>query len=102
MSLQTICIDCKQVATTRQGRCHPCYQTHHHRRDQQPERIRRHGISQRLRNTVYRRDNYTCVHCGRTNDLTLGHIKPAIHGGSETIENLRTECRTCNSKAGAR
>ncbi len=102
VTLRGICLDCKQAATTRQGRCHPCYLTHERSRNTQPERKRRQRIPERLRNTIYRRDNYTCVHCGRTDDLTLGHIKPAIHGGKETMENLRTECRTCNSRAGAR
>lgn len=55
-----------------------------------------------LREAVYERDGYACVECGATDDLSLDHIHPWSLGGPDTFENLRTLCRPCNSRKGAR
>lgn len=55
-----------------------------------------------LRALVYERDEFTCQLCGATDDLTLDHIIPWSHGGSDTITNLRVLCRSCNSSRGNR
>jgi hypothetical protein len=55
-----------------------------------------------VRTTIYRRDGYRCVECGSTDDLTLDHIHPWSRGGSDHPSNLRTLCRSCNSRKGAR
>lgn len=59
-------------------------------------------ISDRVRRFVYKRDNHRCVECGATENLSLDHIYPYSRGGSDSHENLRTLCRSCNSKKGAR
>lgn len=64
-------------------------------------RGRRH-ISDVLRMAVYERDGFTCLHCGGTENLSLDHIHPYSRGGEDTIENLQTLCRSCNSRKGAR
>lgn len=54
---------------------------------------------------VLRRDNFTCKHCSRqlSRDLLeVDHIVPKALGGSNSIENLQTLCRTCNRRKGAR
>lgn len=59
-------------------------------------------IDPELRATVYERDEFECRFCGSTEDLTLDHIHPWSKGGQDTLENLQTLCRTCNSKKGVR
>lgn len=55
-----------------------------------------------LRRAVYARDGHACLHCGTTESLSLDHIHPYSLGGQDTLENLQTLCRRCNSRKGAR
>lgn len=50
-----------------------------------------------LRRQVWERDGFRCKLCGADKDLTVDHVKPESLGGSLTIENLQTLCRSCNS-----
>ncbi|MBM4900843.1 HNH endonuclease [Vibrio parahaemolyticus] len=60
---------------------------------------------------IYERDNFTCQYCGWSgaNDfeswnrgwLTIDHIKPRKHGGTDEHDNLVVACHTCNSVKGA-
>jgi hypothetical protein len=59
-------------------------------------------IPSEIRLTVYDRDGHQCVLCGATDRLSLDHIHPWSLGGPDTIENLQTLCRPCNSRKGAR
>lgn len=77
------------------------------------------------RREVFRRDAFTCFNCeirpeepplaydgrstvwvqfpnGAWTELTLDHIVPESLGGPFTLDNLRTACRPCNVKRGAR
>jgi hypothetical protein len=73
---------------------------------QRPMPTRRAGarayIPRAVRHLVYERDEYRCVHCGDTEQLSLDHIIPWALGGGDDPENLRTLCRQCNSRKGAR
>ena len=60
------------------------------------------NIPERLRQAVYTRDGFACVECSSTDDLTLDHIHPWSRGGEDTYDNLRTLCRSCNARKGAR
>lgn len=62
--------------------------------------IRRQTISEELRNQIFERDNYRCVKCGKTANLTVDHIIPFSAGGKTEETNLQTLCRSCNSKKG--
>lgn len=64
-------------------------------------RSRRH-ISDAIRHAVYARDGHACLHCGATSRLSLDHIYPYSLGGEDTLDNLQTLCRPCNSRKGAR
>lgn len=64
--------------------------------------VNRMKISEELRNETYKRDNYRCVECGNNDYLTLDHIIPFSKGGKTEKDNLRTLCRSCNSKKGNR
>ena len=63
---------------------------------------RKRGLPKKLKIIVHQRDNYACVMCKRTDDLSVDHIIPEIEGGSDEIDNLQILCRSCNSKKGKR
>lgn len=53
---------------------------------------------------VFQRDFFTCVYCGfdgRLFDswmqLSVDHIRPQQAGGDNSLENLATACKACNS-----
>lgn len=73
----------------------------HWQRGIDPEK-KRPPILLALREAVYERDGHACLHCGALDGLSLDHIHPYSLGGSDTIDNLQTLCRSCNSKKGAR
>lgn len=62
---------------------------------------RRQAIDPAVRLSIYERDNYACVLCGSTEQLSIDHIVPFSAGGSDAVENLRTLCIPCNSRRGA-
>ncbi|WP_255585745.1 HNH endonuclease [Tsukamurella strandjordii] len=55
-----------------------------------------------LRNSIKRRDNYTCQICSLSMAtepnllLEIDHIIPVSRGGVSTPENLQTLCWRCN------
>ncbi len=54
-------------------------------------------IPAKLRREVYERDQYQCVRCGSTENLTVDHKwLPAIRGGNISLANLQTLCQPCN------
>lgn len=57
-------------------------------------------VTQRRRVRVLVRDGNQCLACGATEDLTLDHIKHKSKGGGDEDSNLRTLCRSCNSRRG--
>lgn len=59
-------------------------------------------IPRPLRSQVYDRDGWKCVECESPDHLTLDHIFPYSLGGEDTLENLQTLCRSCNSRKGSR
>jgi hypothetical protein len=67
-----------------------------------PRDTYRRPIPEGLRLAVYDRDGWTCLHCGASEPLSLDHIHPYSMGGPDTIDNLQTLCRPCNSRKGAR
>ena len=62
----------------------------------------RNHITRAVRMEVYERDGFACVECSSPDDLSLDHIWPWSKGGSDELENLRTLCRPCNSRKGAK
>ena len=58
-----------------------------------------------LRQTVFKRDNYTCRYCGASGpevQLHADHVYPESKGGETTIDNLVTACKKCNIKKQAK
>lgn len=58
---------------------------------------RRSAIPDWMRQHVYERDRHRCLACGSTENLSLDHIIHFSAGGEDTVKNLRTLCRSCNS-----
>lgn len=58
------------------------------------------GVSDARRDEVFQRDGHRCVSCGTSANLTIDHRKPRSHGGDNSLENLQTLCRGCNSRKG--
>lgn len=67
-----------------------------------PKRKTNRNPSWRLVFLVYRKNNFSCVACGRSpvthpgTILHVDHIKPWSKGGETTIDNLQTLCLHCN------
>ena len=55
---------------------------------------------QRLRWFIFKRDNYTCQYCGRTNlrHPNCHHIRPLGYGGNNHSSNLITVCDRCHKE----
>ena len=59
-------------------------------------------ITDKLRYTVLKRDNFKCTACGASPakdpsiELHVDHIIPWSKGGETIIENLQTLCSRCN------
>ena len=73
--------------------------------DWQPEHYkhaRADVIPETIRWAVWNRDEFCCVHCGTSYNLTLDHIIPQKQGGKTEADNLQTLCRCCNSTKGSR
>lgn len=54
------------------------------------------------RHNIMRRDQYQCLYCGSTKNLTLDHLIPKSRGGNSSWTNLATACMRCNTKKGDR
>lgn len=52
---------------------------------------------------IFKKAGYKCSHCGESDPakLTIDHIIPQIHGGSDHPDNLQSLCQSCNSRKGA-
>lgn len=59
---------------------------------------RNYRVSEKTRNEIFNRDENKCTKCGATDFLTIDHIYPRNLGGLSDKDNLRTLCRSCNSK----
>jgi 5-methylcytosine-specific restriction endonuclease McrA len=98
-----VCVSCSGLYTRPSsgdvGRCTDCAESY---RRSQPTTAQK-GLGskwQRLAREQVR--NYpSCWYCGATTDLTVDHIKPRALGGT-VADGLRTACRPCNSRRGAR
>ena len=63
------------------------------------QKRKRQFISKGIRHEVFQRDNYRCLECGATPDISpleIDHIIPVSRGGTDEMSNLQTLCYTCN------
>lgn len=64
-----------------------------------PVRNRVHGSMKR--HDIFERDAWTCCYCGEpfdAMDLTVDHVEPRVKGGDNSVGNLVTACRACNTR----
>ena len=57
-------------------------------------------MSQRLRFTIFERDNFTCRYCGQKAPdvrLEVDHVLPVACGGGNEPSNLVSACEDCNA-----
>lgn len=60
------------------------------------------------RRSIFERDDYTCIYCGKSMDkdgnlvLHVDHIKPFSLGGLDLAMNLVTACERCNLVKGSK
>ena len=63
-------------------------------------------IRQTTRLAIYLRDGMACAYCGHAVEdgasLSLDHLIPHSHGGSNEATNLVTACERCNKSRGTR
>ena len=63
-------------------------------------------LSKKKRLAIYLRDGLACCYCGEGIEdgakLTLDHLLPHSHGGTNDATNLVTCCHRCNSARGNR
>ena len=99
-----VCSNCGGLHPGQAGsKCVACLRATAAQRNRQPHRqAHRTPRHKRLRERVFLRDNYQCVQCGATSDLTLDYLRPLQHGGTQDEANARCLCRSCNSRRGAK
>ena len=74
--------------------------------DGPPIKPKKRELTKEEKGQVLKRDNYTCLCCGKTKKegkrvkLEIDHIIPFIFGGEATVENSQTLCSLCNRKKG--
>ncbi len=55
------------------------------------------------RRNILKRDGHRCQYCGTTRSpLTVDHVVPRDHGGTDSWENLVCACVRCNTRKGNR
>lgn len=54
------------------------------------------------RQWIFERDGFACLLCGALDNLTIDHVIPRAHGGTNKPENLQSFCWDCNHNKGDR
>lgn len=62
----------------------------------------RHIARREVRQRIFTRDGFACIHCGAVEFLAIDHIVAVANGGTDDDGNLQTLCIRCNSRKGAR
>lgn len=52
------------------------------------------------RRALFARDDWACLYCGSTTNLTVDHVIPRARGGEHAWTNLATCCAPCNRRKG--
>jgi len=63
------------------------------------------AISGAVQQSVWARDNFQCLYCGKMmgeTQLTIDHFEPLEAGGANDTSNYVSACRACNKRKGGR
>lgn len=99
---------CPEIAIPGGSRCRPHTREFQRYRDRWRGNACQRGYGshwQRTRLLVIKRDGAICAKCGAMPPdvrITVDHIVPLAHGGSNELDNLRVLCLSCNSRGGSR
>lgn len=52
------------------------------------------------RKSIREKWNYRCAYCGSEQELTIDHIIPQSKGGSDSLHNVISCCKSCNQSKG--
>ena len=66
--------------------------------DEEVQEKTRELIPEKVKNSVWRRDQGKCVLCESNENLEFDHIIPFSKGGANTTRNLQLLCQICNRK----
>ncbi|MER5883099.1 HNH endonuclease signature motif containing protein [Streptomyces sp. NPDC001941] len=55
-----------------------------------------------VRPSALARDRFACVRCGVRDGLEVDHIVPVAQGGTWTLDNAQTLCRSCHNLKSAK
>jgi 5-methylcytosine-specific restriction endonuclease McrA len=100
---QMIASICARHGIHQQGPCPTCTNNREQARRNRPGHRAHHTTRHhQLRTATFNRDGHTCVDCGTTDDLTLDYLTSLEDGGTMSLDNTETRCRSCNSSAGRR
>lgn len=88
--MQRHCLDCQRLID-KGSRCRAC-----HAALKRPYRTL---AWQTAREQAKARDGYRCRQCGSDYLLDVHHRNPLRAGGTHSLENLTTLCRSCHAEA---
>lgn len=67
-----------------------------------PKRVKKSKLSKSKKLAVKTKDSFACVNCSSKDDLCVDHKMPESMGGDNSLSNLQTLCRSCNSSKGTK
>jgi 5-methylcytosine-specific restriction endonuclease McrA len=71
---------------------------HNEHARQRRARLRQATIAQVTTRDIRKLMHSRCIYCGSAENITVDHVIPLARGGSHSIGNLTSACKTCNSK----
>lgn len=73
------------------------FKSKRHQRDRKSIRLQFNLIRNKVFKILHKKHK-SCMHCGRSDKLSIDHIIPIYHGGTNNLSNLQILCSSCNSK----
>lgn len=102
---EALLVPCRVCNVTRTKDGIPCTKCGHAARRRQASRLR--DFRERLFTSIVHSPvdvevilallDSSCEYCGSTDEITIEHRIPLIKGGSHTLDNLTSACKSCNS-----
>lgn len=65
---------------------------------QRPRKRRNRSLRAKYLPKLAARDGLRCRRCGRSDNLSIDHVRPRSRGGKDRLENLQILCVPCNQE----